>query len=438
MYLIKQKNKLMPYFISFLPILLFVILFVGSGVYFTATGVENAFYQFSPLVAIMPAIALGWMQHKGKKEQRMHAFLDGVRHRDIITMCIIFLLAGAFSEVTKSIGSVEATVNLSLSFIPTEFLLIGLFFISAFISTAIGTSMGTIATIAPIAAGLSLQGAFGTAIGVATVVGGAMFGDNLSIISDTTIAAVTSQEADLKAKVKLNSKIALIASIITIIVLFFSSDSSIIIENKDYSLLKVSPYIFLIILAVLGVNVFIALVTSILFAFFIGLITGSYGILLLSRDITEGFASMQEIMILSLMVGGLSGLVGEDAKKDLASGLSEWISKHGSKRMAQLVIAKIVIIFDLLLANNTIAIIFSGEIARDIAKRYKIPRHYSAVWLDSFSCVFQGLIPYGAQILLASAIAGISPLSLLPYVYYCFALGIVCIAWILFAKLDNK
>ncbi len=427
----------MNYLVSFLPILLFVTTFVGSGIFFTINGHENAFYQLSPLVAIIPAIALGWIQHKGKNQDRMNAFLDGVRHRDIITMCIIFLLAGAFSEVTKSIGSVDATVNFALDFIPAKFLLMGLFFISAFISTAIGTSMGTIATIAPIAVGLSMQGAFPMAIGVATVVGGSMFGDNLSIISDTTIAAVMSQEAEVKPKVKLNSKIAAIASIITVIALLFSIDGNIEIETKDYSLLKITPYIFLIILAISGVNVFIALVTSIVFAFIIGFISGEYNILTYSRDITTGFLNMHEIMLLSLMIGGLSGLVGNEAKNNLSKHLSIWISKTGGQKMAQLVIAKIVIIFNLLLANNTIAIIFSGEIAREIAKKHKIPRHYSAVWLDIFSCVIQGIIPYGAQILLASAFAGISPLNVIPYVYYCYSLGIVSIFWILLKK-TNK
>ncbi len=426
----------MSYLIGFLPIISFISLFVGSGIYFTIIGADNAFYQLSPLTAIIPAIALGWWLHKGKTEERMTAFLDGVRHRDIITMCIIFLLAGSFSEVTKAIGSVDATVNLALSLIPPQFLLIGLFFTAAFISTAIGTSMGTIATIAPIAVGLSSQGAFSSALGVATIVGGAMFGDNLSIVSDTTIASVTSQEANLKAKVKLNAKLALIASVFTLGILFFCSNNLIEIEVQDYSLLLVLPYILLILLAVSGVNVFVSLVVSTAFTGIIGLITADYSIVNLSQDISKGFASMQEIMLLSLMVGGLSGLSG-NASSTLAKHLGEWVSKRGSIRMAQFMIAKIVSIFDILLANNTIAIIFSGEIARDIAKRYNLPAHYSATWLDIFSCVFQGIIPYGAQILLASTIAGISPLSITPHVYYCYILGIVSVFYITFHKVKK-
>ncbi len=427
----------MPCVISFLPILLFITLFVGSGVYFTLIGIDHAFYQLSPLAAIIPAIALGWWIHRGNTEERMHSFLDGVRHRDIITMCIIFLLAGAFSSVTKAIGSVDATVNLSLSLIPPQFLLVGLFLTSAFIATSIGTSVGTIATIAPIAAGLSAQGAFPGALGVATVVGGAMFGDNLSIISDTTIAAVMSQEANMKAKLKLNAKIASIASIITILILLWHSGNAAYIAPKDYSLLLITPYLLLILLAVWGINVFIALVVSLAFAGIVGCLATGYGVLTYSQDIAKGFASVQDIMLLSMMVGGLSGLAGRGSKQ-LAAHLAEWISKYGSQKMAQLVIAQIVSIFDILLAFNTIAIIFSGEIVRDLAKKYHIPPHYSAAWLDIFSCVFQGIIPYGAQILLASAIVGVSPLSVTPYVYYCYILGIVSVLYIMCHKIEKQ
>lgn len=423
----------MSYFLHFLPILLFVILFVGSGVYFTLLGVPDAFYQLSPLAAILPAISLGWLLHKGSTAQKMTAFLDGVRHRDIITMCMIFLLAGAFSEVTKSIGSVDATVNLALNIIPSQFLLIGIFIIAAFISTAIGTSMGTIATIAPIAAGLSVQADLSPAIAIGTVISGAMFGDNLSIISDTTIAAVMSQEADMKKRFKLNAKIAGVASIITIAVLLFGVGSSAEIQAQNYSLLLVLPYILVMILAISGVNVLIALVLGILFAGIAGFISNhDQGILFLSKQITTGFHSMNDIMLLSLMVGGLSGLAGSKFSKETIEKLSAIIVKYnGGRKMAQLLIGAIVSIFDILLANNVIAIIFCGEIARDIAKKYHVPPHYSAAWLDIFSCVFQGIIPYGAQILLASTIMQVSPLAVMPHVYYCYILAIVAIVYIL-------
>lgn len=419
--------------IGFLPILLFVLLYVGSGIYFTIAGVQNPFYQLSPTVAIIPAISLGFLLYKGSTEERIHAFLDGVRHRDIITMCIIFLLAGAFGEVTKAIGSVDATVNLALSLIPSKFLLIGVFLISAFISTAIGTSMGTIATIGPIAAAIAEQGAFPISLGMATVIGGSMFGDSLSVISDTTIAAVMSQEADMKAKLRLNAIVALIAAVITIGILFFAHNTSANISFKEFSLILIAPYLVLMLLAGFGVNVFIVLIIALVVSGCLGCIQGNYTVLKFSHDIAKGFTSMQDIMLLSLMVGGLSGLAGKKFK-ELSDYLTGWIGKSNSKKTAQLLIGKIVSIFDILLANNTVAIIFSGEIARNIAKKYHIPPHYSAAWLDIFSCVFQGLLPYGAQILLASSIARISPIELVSQVYFCYLLFVVAVLYILFNK----
>ncbi len=426
----------MSYLIHFIPIIFFILLFVGSGIYFTLLDIPNAFYQFSPLTAIMPAIALAWSLHRGTTQQKMHDFLDGVRHRDIITMCIIFLLAGAFSEVTKQIGSVDATVNFALSFISTKFLLIGLFLVSAFVSTSIGTSVGTIATIAPIGFALSNQIGLSAPLCMGTIIGGAMFGDNLSIISDTTIAAVMSQEADMKKKLILNARVAFVASIITMGLLTLDSSIYLSPEVGDYNIFLITPYILLIILAVCGINVFISLSVSICCAALIGfLLKDNYSILIFSQDLNRGFASMNEIMLLSLMVGGISGLTGKAVNAELANKLSSWISKkNAGPKLTQLIIAKLVSIFDILLAYNTIAIIFTGEIARELAKKHKIPPHYSAAWLDIFSCVFQGLLPYGAQILLASAIAQVSPLDVVPYVYYCYILGAVALCYIIFGK----
>lgn len=429
----------MSYFLHFVPILLFVFIFVGSGIYFTLLGTQDAFYQLSPITSILPAIALAWVMNREKTEEKTRNFLDALRHRDIITMCLIFLLAGAFTEVTKNIGSVDATVNLTLSLVPSRFLIVGLFLVAALISTAIGTSMGTIATITPIAAALSREADFSASLAAATVVGGAMFGDNLSIISDTTIAAVSSQEADLKKKLKLNTRVALIASLITIAILLLSPNTASEAEAKGYSFLLVAPYIALLGFALIGINVFVSLFVSITIAGIIGLTTKTgYDILTFSQSINRGFININDIMLLSLLVGGLSGLLGKNFAKDTAQAISAWIVKRNAgPRLAQLIIAKLVSIFDILLANNTIAIIFSGEVAREIARQHKIPPHYSATWLDIFSCVFQGIIPYGAQVLLASSIAGTSPLEIVPQVYYCYLLGIVATLYILLKKVDR-
>jgi Na+/H+ antiporter NhaC len=290
---------------GFLPIILFVLLYVGSGIYFSILGMNNAFYKISPNFIIIPCIALGFIL---KKKNAMSEFIDGMRHKDIITMCCIFLLSGVFGEVTKSVGCVDSVVNLSLSCINHKYILIGLFITSAFISTSIGTSMGTISSVAPIAVALSNKGAFDMAIGVATVVGGAMFGDNLSLVSDTTIAAVSSQEADMKEKLKLNSKIAFVSAIFTCIALLFFSSSAGDIKIENYNIVMILPYIILVFLAGVGYDVFIALLSGILSAFVIGLIFKDYGIIKLNNDFVNGFKGMHEITILSLLIGGLSAL----------------------------------------------------------------------------------------------------------------------------------
>lgn len=448
--------------LQFTPIALFIALFVGTGVILTLRGEPQAFYKLSPLTAIIPSLVLGWLLFKGSMADRMTAFLDGARHRDIITMCFIFLLAGAFSEITKAIGSVDATVGCALSFIPEKFLLIGIFLTAAFISTAIGTSMGTIATLAPLAAGLCQQGGLSGALTAATVVGGAMFGDNLSLISDTTLAAVMSQEADMRAKLRLNASVAGIAGLCTLLLLGWLSmemDGGSSASGTtgaigatggwgegSFSVVLMSPYVLLVALALSGVNVFVTLLVSIFYASGLGIFYGGQSFFAMNATLIKGFMSMYEIMLLSLLVGGLSGLSGQGAH-DLAARMSHWVAQRTEKnsgkggqgkRLTQAVIAGMVSLFDLLLANNTIAIIVSGGIARQLAQKHKIPAHYSAAWLDIFSCVFQGIIPYGAQILLASTVIGVSPLSVVPHVYYCFFLGITAIAVIISVTPSNR
>ena len=423
----------MAIFINFIPILLFVTIFFGSGVYYSLQGIENAFYQIPPTSAILPSIVVAWLMNKNDAKGTMHKFIGGARHPDIITMCIIFLLAGALSSVTKSIGSVESTVNFAITVTPENFLLIGVFIISALISTAIGTSMGTIAALASLVVELSLQGAFSVELGAATLVGGAMFGDNMSIISDTTIASVSSQKANLKEKLKLNIKVALIAAFFTISLLLFAESPELDIIDRPYSLILLLPYIFLIALAISGVNVFVVLVLALIFSGLVGLSFGSYTILQFAQNISQGFLEMHEIMLLSILIGGLSGLSNHNAK-EFAEKLSNLLPKNAGKKSAELLIAVLVSLFDILLANNTVAIIFSGEIAKEIAVKYQIKPHESAAWLDIFSCVIQGIIPYGAQVLLVCAVANVSPLSVISQVYYCYILGGVTVMFILTRK----
>lgn len=414
----------------FSPIFLFLILFVGSGTYFTCQNIDMAFYQISPTVAIIPAIVLAFCLLSGKAQERLNSFLDGLRHRDIVTMCLIFLLAGAFNTVTKSIGCVEATVNLVLSLIPSEFVLVGVFLTAAFISTAIGTSMGTIATMGPIAVGIANHGAIPIDLGIATVIGGAMFGDSLSPVGDTTIAAVLSQQADFRKKLILNAIVACIAAILMIALLWRIHTPTTNPIITDYNLIMIIPYVLLVVLAFAGFNVFQVLISGLIIAGMIGFWQIGYSIVDFAKDINKGFESMHEIFLLSLFVGGLANML-----KDLGAMnfITNCISKahHLTKRSAQLVIGALVSVFDILIANNTVAIIFSGEMAKTIAHKYRIPNHYTAAWLDIFSCAFQGILPYGAQILLASTLAGVSPLLIAGQVYYCYILGAVTVLYIL-------
>lgn len=419
--------------LPFLPMLLFVALYVGSGIYFSLTGIDHAFYQVSATTAIIPALIVAWIIHKGPMHKRMTAFIEGVRHPDIITMCILFFLAGAFGKVTAEIGSVSALVNLATACIPSHLLIIGIFIACAIISTAIGTSMGTIATCAPLAAALAQQGAFGMPFAMATVVGGAMFGDSLSMISDTTIAAVLSQNANMQKKFKINAVVALIAAVITVVLLFFLSSGTSHVAVQEISYVLIIPYALLIGLAASGHNPFVVLIVSLISAWLVGWYHHDYSLLACGKAIDQGFISMHNIALLSLLVGGLSGLC-SDALMSIHSSLQRVMGSVKNKKVGQFLIGGLVMLCDLLIANNTVAIVFSGGIAKEIAQRFKIPSHYTAAWLDVFSCVTQGLIPYGAQILLASSIGGISPLSIVPKVYYCYVLFAVATVYIIREK----
>ncbi|MDR1437495.1 MAG: hypothetical protein LBI69_00355 [Puniceicoccales bacterium] len=394
------------------------------GSYHACLGVPNAFSQLSPVVAILPAIALGWILYDGDRGKRMSAFIGGICHRDIITMCLIFLLAGAFCQVTQDIGSIQSMVNLSISLIPPRFLLIGIFLVSAFVSTAIGTSMGTIAAIGPIAAAMGNQTGFPCAMALATVVGGAMFGDNLSFISDTTIAAALSQGAEIREKFKFNLPIAAAAAATTVLMLLCFSNGKTAISGGTYSPILIVPYFFLLGCALCGMNVLLVLFASIAVAGLIGIFSNyDYGFIAFSSSICHGFESMHELMILTMFVGGLSGLFSKDFMGKVSNALATWSfsSGHG-KKIAQLLIGTLVSVFDLLLANNTVAIIFCGDICREISQKNSIKPHISATWMSIFSCIFQGIIPYGPQLMLAGVIGEISPIAIMPRVFYCYLL----------------
>jgi Na+/H+ antiporter NhaC len=426
--------------LALLPLLLFLVLFVGSGLWYQSEGVDFAFYQISAPVAILPAIALAILLGKGHFNKRIETFIEGVGDNTIVTMVLIYLLAGAFASVAKSVGGVDATVNFGLSVVPPSLLLPGLFVITAFVATSMGTSMGTIAAIAPIAIGVAEAADLPLLLTVGTVIGGAMFGDNLSIISDTTIAATRTQGCDMRDKFRMNFKIALPAALVTLVWLFFQSSDAHITDIKDYDLIRVLPYVVVLGLAVAGVNVMLVLFSGIILAGVIGLtMQPDYSVASWSSDIYAGYTGMQEILILSLLIGGLAALMKSQGGLEWLVGTIESISrvlgaKAGSTRAGELSISAAVALTNLCTANNTVSILINGSVAKNIAERYNVDPKRSASLLDIFSCVVQGVLPYGAQILLASSLAKVSPLELVGYVQYSWLLAVaalisIFIAW---------
>ncbi|MEZ9297296.1 Na+/H+ antiporter NhaC family protein [Vibrio splendidus] len=433
----KNSNAVIaPSAVALIPLIVFLTLFIGVGTYLSLQGVDFAFYQLPAPIAALPAVMLALLLSKDKLNRAIEQFLGGVGHKDIIAMCMIYLLAGAFAAVAKASGGVDATVNLGLSAIPTSMILPGIFLISAFIATAMGTSMGTIAAVAPVALGIADSAGMSIPLTAGVVLSGAMFGDNLSIISDTTIAATRSQGCEMRDKFKENIRIALPAALISIVIFAFNSTATQVPETGPIEWLKVLPYMTILILAVSGMNVFVVLTIGILLAG--GVSLGSvenYGLTDYAQDIYAGFGNMQEIFLLSMLIGGLSELMrrqgGLAFLTNLVSALIRAFgsshSKQANGRASELGIAGLVSMVNLCTANNTVAIIVSGSVARQLAEENDVSPRRSASLLDIFSCVIQGVLPYGAQVLLLGSVFNLSPLEIVSNSYYCFALAIVAV-----------
>ncbi|CAH6796885.1 Methionine transporter MetT [Vibrio chagasii] len=433
----KNSNAVIaPSAVALIPLIVFLALFIGVGTYLSLQGVDFAFYQLPAPIAALPAVMLALLLSKDKLNRAIEQFLSGVGHKDIIAMCMIYLLAGAFAAVAKASGGVDATVNLGLSAIPTSMILPGIFLISAFIATAMGTSMGTIAAVAPVALGIADSAGMSIPLTAGVVLSGAMFGDNLSIISDTTIAATRSQGCEMRDKFKENIRIALPAALIAIVIFAFNSTATQVPETGPIEWLKVLPYITILILAVSGMNVFVVLTIGIILAG--GVSLGSvenYGLTDYAQDIYAGFGNMQEIFLLSMLIGGLSELMRRQGGLAFLTNLvSSMIrafgsshSKQANGRASELGIAGLVSMVNMCTANNTVAIIVSGSVARQLAEENDVSPRRSASLLDIFSCVIQGVLPYGAQVLLLGSVFNLSPLEIVSNSYYCFALAIVAI-----------
>lgn len=426
-------------FRALLPMIVFLVLFIGTGIALTAAGADMPFYQLSATVAIIPAIVLAILQGKDDLNKKIGVFLSGVGEINIITMCMIFLLAGGFASVASAIGGVKATVNFGLSLLPPSMILPGLFLIGAFISTAMGTSMGTVAAIAPIAVGVGEQTDIPLALLLGVVMSGAMFGDNLSMISDTTIAATRTQGCDMKDKFRENFKIALPAAILTAILLFLRTKGNdyVMEEALEYNFIRIVPYLVVLIGALAGLNVFMLLVGGTVLSLCIGIAYGDFTLIESFGIMGEGIMGMYDITVISIIVAGLVSLVRQNGGIDwLLYIIRRCI--HGPKG-AQIGIAALSSVVDCSTANNTVAIVIAGPIAKEIASDYDISPKRTASLLDIFTSVFQGLIPYGAQLLYASAATAtatvsVSSVEIVPFCYYPILLGICALVFIIFEK----
>ena len=414
---------------ALIPFLVFISVYLVSGIVLHLNGVEMAFYQMPAPVAAFFGIISAFLLFKGTTDEKFDNLIEGCGDSNIIIMCLVYLLAGAFSTLASASGGVDSVVGLGLTFIPAKFLTAGIFIIACFIAIATGSSVGTITALGPIAVGLAESAGINISMMLGALVGGAMFGDNLSIISDTTIAATRTQNCDMKDKFRMNMKLALPAGIITFILflIFGSPETQISQEQLDYEILHVIPYIFVLVFALMGVNVLLVLTGGIILSSLVLLMNNGFDLLSVSQLIWEGFSDMIEIFLLSLLIGGLSNMVAQEG------GINWIISKikkfAKDEKSGELGIAVLVSLADIAVANNTVAIIISGPIAKEMSNEYKIDPRRSASLLDTFSCVFQGLVPYSAQVLIAAGFTNglVAPFQLMPYFYYQFILGIMSI-----------
>ena len=393
-------------------------LFVFLCLYLVTSLLVNDFYKVPITVAflISSIYAMG-ITHGLSINDRVMQFSMGAANKNVMLMIWIFILAGAFAQSAKDIGAIDATVNLTLQFLPGNLLLAGFFLAACFISLSIGTSVGTVVALVPVIAGIAEKTGMDMAFMTAIVVGGAFFGDNLSFISDTTIAATRTQGCAMKDKFKVNFRIVLPAALL-VLGYYVYRGFGMEVPHESYPIewLKVLPYLVVLVTAFIGLNVAIVLVLGILSTGLVGLCTGSIGVFDWFSSMGNGMTGMGELIIVTLLAGGMLELIRFNGGVDYIIQLLT--RKINGKRGAELCIGALVSIANVCTANNTIAIITVGPLANEIATKYKVDKRKSASILDTFSCVVQGMIPYGAQMLMAAKLASLSPLSIIEYLYY--------------------
>ncbi len=415
---------------SLSPIFLFLILYVVTSV------IAQDFYKVPITVAFLVSSVYAIIITKGTLKERLEIYAEGVRDSSMMLMLWIFLLAGAFASSAKAMGAIDATVGLALQNLPSALLLPGIFIAACFISMSVGTSVGTIAALTPVAVGIADGAGLNTAFTVAIVVGGAYFGDNLSFISDTTIVATQTQGCKMSDKFRVNSRIVLPAALLILVIYaWMGRGLSVDYQGGDINLWKVLPYLTVILLAVCGVNVLVVLLVGILLCGIVGMLAGEYDVFGWFQAMADGMNSISELLIMTLLAAGLLSTIRHNGgiRVIIAS-----ITRHiNSARGAEMSIALLVSLVNICTANNTVAIMTAGPIARDISQRFGIDPRKSASLLDTTSCFTQALLPYGAQMLMAAGLASLNPVSIVPYLYYPMAL-IVAVALAILLRYPRK
>lgn len=422
-------------FWGLLPIFIFLILFIGLGV------AAGDIYTMPAIVGFIIALIVAFIQNpKVKFNEKIKLASAGIGDENIVTMLFVFILAGAFSGIVNAAGGVTSTVHFGLSIIPPQFMVVGIFIVGCFISVSMGTSVGTITALAPIAAGISDETGLSLALCVGAVVCGAMFGDNLSMISDTTIAAVRTQGCEMKDKFKTNFLIVLPAAVLTIVILIARTmnTSFELTGDLSYNFWQIVPYLIVLIGALIGFNVFVVLISGIVMSAIVGLALGSFTFTEMFGHLNTGISSMYEITVISMIVAAIFQLVKENGGVQF---IINSIKKHvKSKKGAELGIAGMSLAVDCCTANNTVAIVMSGPIAKEIGDEYGVEPKKMASILDIFTSVGQGVIPYGAQLLTAASAASavaatqISPIDIIPNLYYPILMGISAVIFICFER----
>ncbi|AEH02353.1 Na+/H+ antiporter NhaC family protein [Lacinutrix sp. 5H-3-7-4] len=428
-----SPQQITPKFTALIPLFVFVFTFLGVGIY------QNDFYALPAPIAVIVGIIVAFLMFRQSINSKIETLLKGCGDDKILTMCLIYLLAGAFATITKATGSVDAIVNLGLDFIAIQYIYFGVFVIAAFLSVSTGTSVGAIVALAPIVIGFADKSSVDLAILCGALLGGSMFGDNLSVISDTTIAATQSLGCKMSDKFKQNIKIALPAALFTIAILIIQGlELETNVEDAtvySYSVIKILPYLLVIILSIIGINVFITLLLGVIAGGLLGIIYGDFTLIESTKLAYTGFTSMTEIFLLSLLTGGLAALVSKNGGIDYILKNIKKLIKN--KTSAQLGIASLVGTINMAIANNTVSIIIAGPIAKTINDEYGLDNKKTASILDIFACIVQGILPYGAQVLMILSFSNgkIDYLDLVSNTWYLLLLFIYTILFISFKPL---